>query len=366
MSRKKSLRRYGVPIAVGAGALLIATGTGIFMAGADDDLPERTAEDLFEAVQNADVEGYVGTIEQTSDLGMPDLGLDSANPASLSPGSHEFGVWSDSSGNMRASAEGDLAESSIVVNDSDMWAFNKELGLAGHSVLPEDLAGLPASPLSPLSALAGFSGDPAQTADSVLSVVEDVDDLELTTDGVETIAGRDAYGLLIEPKAEDVLVDAMRLVVDAETGLPLQTQLFSQGKETPAFENVFKNLELEVPDADVFEFEPPEGVEVVEGAVSEVLGTLQGVALGGDATAIGSGLETISVSELDQQELLDQLAALGVDTSAVDDALSTLEPVSGDWGSGKLLQTDLFNVLLSDDGVIAAGAVSPEMLYEVV
>ncbi|MBM0236720.1 hypothetical protein JNW88_05375 [Micromonospora sp. ATA32] len=38
--------------------------------------------------------------------------------------------------------------------------------------------------------------------------------------------------------------------------------------------------------------------------------------------------------------------------------------VSGDWGSGRLLTGKLFSVLLTDDGRLLAGAVTPERLYQ--
>jgi hypothetical protein len=43
--------------------------------------------------------------------------------------------------------------------------------------------------------------------------------------------------------------------------------------------------------------------------------------------------------------------------------LGSLPAVSGDWGSGRLLQSALFSVLITDDGRIIAGAVAPDLLY---
>jgi hypothetical protein len=43
--------------------------------------------------------------------------------------------------------------------------------------------------------------------------------------------------------------------------------------------------------------------------------------------------------------------------------LKSLPTVSGPWGSGHLLHGALFSAVLTDDGRIAAGAVSPSMLY---
>ena len=44
--------------------------------------------------------------------------------------------------------------------------------------------------------------------------------------------------------------------------------------------------------------------------------------------------------------------------------LQSLPRVSGAWGSGRLLSGKLFSVLLTDDGRVLVGAVTPERLYQ--
>jgi hypothetical protein len=38
-------------------------------------------------------------------------------------------------------------------------------------------------------------------------------------------------------------------------------------------------------------------------------------------------------------------------------------PVSGSWGSGHLIRTTLFSVLITDNGHVLVGAVQPSVLY---
>jgi hypothetical protein len=40
-----------------------------------------------------------------------------------------------------------------------------------------------------------------------------------------------------------------------------------------------------------------------------------------------------------------------------------LTPVSGAWGKGRLLESSLLSVLVTDDGRLLAGAVAPDQLY---
>jgi hypothetical protein len=45
--------------------------------------------------------------------------------------------------------------------------------------------------------------------------------------------------------------------------------------------------------------------------------------------------------------------------------LDQLPKVNGSWGSGRLLTSKLFSALLTDDGRLLVGAVSPATLYQV-
>ncbi|MGC4856194.1 hypothetical protein ACLQ24_23125 [Micromonospora sp. DT4] len=78
---------------------------------------------------------------------------------------------------------------------------------------------------------------------------------------------------------------------------------------------------------------------------------------------VGEGWTTVLVARLD--------AAPGGKPSGdapdvdVSKLLGGLPAVSGEWGSGRLLTGKLFSVLLTDDGRVLAGAVTPERLYQV-
>jgi hypothetical protein len=41
-----------------------------------------------------------------------------------------------------------------------------------------------------------------------------------------------------------------------------------------------------------------------------------------------------------------------------------LPEVSGSWGSGRLLEGTLFSAVITDDGRVAVGAVTPQRLYQ--
>ena len=56
------------PIAIGAAVVLVP-----LQANAAVDLPDLTPEELLELAASSDVDALSGTIEQTSELGLPDL-----------------------------------------------------------------------------------------------------------------------------------------------------------------------------------------------------------------------------------------------------------------------------------------------------
>ncbi|HEU0182089.1 MAG TPA: hypothetical protein VFR16_07850, partial [Agromyces mariniharenae] len=90
------------PIVVGVAVVLVP-----LQANAAVDLPDLTPQELLELAASSDVEALSGTVEQTSELGLPDLsgltgGMGSAS-AGPGPGGAE---GSDGSGGDAASGDG--------------------------------------------------------------------------------------------------------------------------------------------------------------------------------------------------------------------------------------------------------------------
>jgi hypothetical protein len=82
---------------------------------------------------------------------------------------------------------------------------------------------------------------------------------------------------------------------------------------------------------------------------------------------VGTGWDSVVVATLPA----DGLAGLtspargsdGVGSAQLRMLLRALPSVSGTWGSGHLFQGTLFSAVLTDDGRVALGAVTPETLY---
>lgn len=344
MSRSRTMRRYAVPAAIAAGAITVAGGITFAMASADD-LPDKSAEELLADVQGSDVKGLSGTVEENADLGLPEVGKDDSSLASLSSGSHTLGVWYSSHDKGRVALQNDVSETDVVRDGGDVYTWNSDSGDTRHSQLSDKLADMPFwSPSMWTSA-------PSDTAKKVASLPN----TELETDGTQVVAGRDTYGLVMSPNSKDSLVDHVRLSVDAETGVPLSTQVYSlDDPKSPALDITFSDVTFGQPDSKNFKANV-DGKSVKESSVPES-------APGGSSGnhRLGHDWSSVGVSEMTQDELVDALVEQGADSAAVENYLEELPQVE----NGKMLESSLFSAYLTDDGRIFYGSVDPETLVD--
>ena len=192
------------------------------------------------------------------------------------------------------------------------------------------------------------------------------------------VAGRDAYELVLTPRDPDSLVHQVRIALDAKQHVPLRFEVLADGGGRPAFEVAFTQVDFRTPDADQFRFNPPPGVSVSEatderGPAGKQFPDTDRRPDGQNVRTVGTGWTTVLVARLDAAGPADG-PKTGPRTDAkpgaqggadvVAQALGGLPKVSGDWGSGRLLSGKLFSVLITDDGRVLAGLVTPERLYQ--
>src|SRR3954453_19731045 len=182
--------RWGAPLA--AAAVLIGFGPALtaITADAHGSLPPRTAAQLLADVHGAKVQAMAGTVVETSDLGLPTLpavggrGGDSASFSSLVSGSHTMRVWYAGPDHVRLALLGQLGESDLVRNGSDVWAWSSGDNTAPHWAVPSDRA---AAPLVP-DASTGPAMSPQQAAEAALKAIDP--STRVTTDPTAEVDGR--------------------------------------------------------------------------------------------------------------------------------------------------------------------------------
>lgn len=346
--------RWGVPVAVVAVVLTAGVAGRTLTAGADPSLPPRTAAQLLVDLQTSAVTGLSGTVVQHADLGLPELpvslgGQGSAEFAALVTGTHTLRVWYAGEQRQRIALLGTLGESDLVRNGSDVWTWSSSSNEATHLRLP---ASAPEQPLP-----TDLPTTPQQAADAALAAIGP--STTVGTDGTAIVAGRPAYELVLRPKDGQSLVGQVRVAIDAEQKVPLRVRVYAREATGPALEIGFSQISFETPGEEHFDFQPPPDATVTEAGSAEPAGAPEQLA----PTVVGTGWTAVLVTAAPTS---DPTATVPEgQRSQIDELLLSLPRVSGDWGSGWLLESALASALVTDDGRLLVGAVSPERLFEV-
>ena len=350
-----------IPAVIVAGAVIAPLG-----ASAAVDLPDIGAAELFELVSTSDADAFSARIEQKSELGLPDLsgaigpGASGSEPGiasvlELVTGSHSARVFVDGPDRARMQLLDQLAERNIVRNGDEVWLYDSSDRTATHLVFPADFGDRADEAIPD----AGAVPTPGELADRVLAELDATTAVTVGTDA--TVAGRSAYELVLTSRDTRTLVGSVSIAVDSETGLPLAFEILARGQDVPALRVAFTELKLERPDADLFAFEPPPGTTVTERTVTEHTVTEHTVTEGPKADHGTTDAPGYTVSGVGWSSIL-ELPAAELPADLLDSPLyaAATEPVNG----GRLLSTALVNVLMTDDGRVFAGAVSPEQLLD--
>jgi outer membrane lipoprotein-sorting protein len=377
------MKRWVPAIAVPTAIAAVVAG-GLVATTASADLPEKSPEQVLELAAQADVQTFSGTIEQRSDLGLPDVsgfagasgssgsggpngsgdsgdesaaaaGLSASSALELLTGSHEARVYADGSDKLRVQVLDQLAERDVIRNGDEVWLYDSSDDSAVHTTLPDAGATSADAPTTP-----GTVPTPAEFAERFLAAVDPSTEISLGAD--TSVAGRDAYDLVLTPRGDGTLVGSVSIAVDSETGMPLRVEVLARGASSPAIELGFSSLSLDTPSADLFDFAAPEGTTVTEKPFPSDLGDHADADTDGptgtdapghpEPVVTGEGWNTVVAVPIDDAAL-NELTA-----SPMFGQLTT--PVDG----GKLLQTTLVSVLVTDDGRVLAGAVPGAALRE--
>ncbi|GGL17048.1 LolA family protein [Mangrovihabitans endophyticus] len=364
--RSKPAMRWLVPTAAAVAVIGGGAAAGTIVASAEPSLPERSAAQLLVDVQNAKVDGFSGTIVQTADLGLPELpgmtsGQDGASLLNLVAGSNSARVWYSGEDKARLALLSKLGETDVIRNGRDVWLWRSQSKEATHFTLPAEEKARDSAKL-PREAV---PSTPQEAADQALAAIDPT--TVVTTTGAAKVAGRDAYELVLSPRDKASLIGQVRISIDAQTHVPLGVNVYAKDANAPALRVEFQQISFAVPDAQQFAFNPPPGTTVKQSDAQKLEAqhreqakqaqeAEKQITSGGGPTVIGKGWTTVVAATMPESS--------GTEAAAIQQAVKTLPKVSGTWGSGRLLTSSLFSVLVTDDGRVLAGAVAPETLYQ--
>jgi len=343
----------------------VLAGSLISAAQAAPGLPARTPAQLLAEAGSSKTPPLTGTVVETASFGLPSL-PGTASPtslASLLTGSHTVKVWYADQDRFRLSAQESLSESDLIRDGSTAWLWQSTANsVTEYSLPPEKAAPVPPQ----VQALT-----PQQAAQQVLARVGKTTAVSVASN--VSVAGQAAYELVLAPKDSRSLVGQVVIAIDGSNGVPLRLQVFARGASTPAFQVGYTSIQFVTPAPAELTFTPPPGAKI-----SHV--STNGGDTGASTGQAGSGISTIgsgwlAVLELPSADLTPEQVPSGSggpvsvnggagDSGAVVNALlGAATPVSGTWGSGRLLRTSLVSVLMTSTGRTYLGAVQPSVLY---
>ncbi|WP_405066097.1 hypothetical protein OG558_30595 [Kribbella sp. NBC_01510] len=356
-------RRWLVPVATvavvaGVGAL------GPVVADASPKLPGITAQDLLANVQTAKVDGLSGTVRSATDLGLPSLpGMHDGGSnqiLDLLNGEHTARVAFASPDKARVSVLDNMAERMWTTDGTSAWAYDSSKREAVKLTVP-------ARTSKPEKATPQ-DYNPQAVAKQFLDAIDPTTTVDVS--GTEKVAGRDAYKLRLVPKTDKTTVGSVTLAVDSKTWVPLEVTVMPRTGNNPAVQLGFSSVSFDVPPASTFAFTPPPGVKVTEkapaageipkqGTPPKAIGPKgekpgkPGTAKSGGPTVIGTGWESVAM-------VRGVTATTG--NAALDQLLAKAPTVQGSWGTGKVLTSKMVSVLITDDGRVFVGLVTPDTL----
>jgi outer membrane lipoprotein-sorting protein len=377
--------RWAVPATAVAVTAAVIAGLQIPSAQASPTLPARTpAQLLAEVSTDASLPPLTGTMVETTNLGLPQLPQvgNATSLSSMLTGSHTMKIYYQDAKQFRVSIPQPESEIDLIRNGSTAWLWNSTENSVTKFELPADGKGKVAH-LKAESELPSTPLTPQQAANELLKAVG-----KTTVVSVEAnvmVAGEPSYQLVLAPKDDRSLVGKVTVAIDAKYGVPLRVQVFAKGAGSPAFQFGYTAIQFVAPAAANFDFTPPPGATVNVVNASDG-GGKPGGGKQPDASGFGSyGTSWLTVAELPQRDLMQGIGAGGLQSSSsaastgngpagvvggdsqavISNLIGAAKPVHGAWGSGTLLTTSLFSVLMTGNEVYI-GAVEPSVLYAAV
>ncbi|MGH3320800.1 MAG: LolA family protein [Streptosporangiaceae bacterium] len=363
--------RAAMPVGVAAIAAA-AVGLGpTLVAAAKPSPPPVTAKQLLVRAQNTHIQTLSGTIGTHTDLGLPELpdnaNTDMRGPLKALTSDHTVRVALDGPKRQRVQVLDKLAERDLIHNGRDVWAYDSKANKVTHWRLPAGSGGSHAdrdqAPSAPT---------PQRLAQRFLDKAGKT--TKVSVDGTATVAGRDAYVLDLAPKAQESTIGSVKVYVDADNSVPLRVSVTPRTGGPPAVDVGFSDVSFSTPPASRFDFTPPKGATVKQGRLpAGDMPTRMFHHSAHRSTANGNGSHG---SERATPGAAHQMAGMShkvighgwtaVLESKVGPGVASMPIVrSGQRvDGGRLVTTRLVNALVTDDGHVYVGAVTPRALLD--
>ncbi len=304
--------------------------------------------------------GFTGTVVSHLSLGLPqlpDLGTtgDGTSLPSLLTGSHTMQVWYGGITKQRIALLGTTDENDLFRDGRQLWEWDSANRSAVHTVLPNAAQSAPSA--APTSAAASLT--PEQLAKRLLDKMDPTTKVQVKGHG--SVADRSTYEVVLTPRSR-TRIGSVHIAIDGQTKMPLAVRVYARGASHPAIDVGFTSISYGTPSQRNFAFRPPPGAHVRtvhhhsphHGTSTGGHSTSRSATRPSDVHVLGSGWARVLTARVPQTWVHN------ADRSPV---LQALTPVNGTWGTGRLLDSSLVTVLITNDGRVFTGAVDPSVLY---
>ncbi|WP_042429571.1 LolA family protein [Streptacidiphilus anmyonensis] len=380
-ARTSRKRLVLVSAAVAAVAGSVAAGTAL---AAGPSLPSVSAQNLLARALSSHQQVFSGTIESTVDLGLPSqlvsqlpsaLGAKSGAGASADPqaqqaqqqllsllsGTHDFDVAMDGPNRQAFSSTDTGSTVRFVHNGTEAWSYDSRSNQAVQytGINPDEATTHPSAPAM------------TTPADAARMLQEIAPFSSVTVDGNSMVAGRQVYVLVISPKGQGSTIGDVRLSVDARTDMPLGVQVDPSDGSSPIADVRFASISYAEPAASTFDFTLPQGAKLVTKSGAQVgheqthsparpgapkpQGAPGAQDHADDVQMIGTGWTTV-------YKISPSATAKDAKNGKGGSMASALQSIGHSVPGGTLFTTKAFNVLITDNGTVYAGAVTPQYL----
>ncbi|MFC1409271.1 outer membrane lipoprotein carrier protein LolA [Streptacidiphilus sp. N1-12] len=377
--------RRGRVLLPAAIAAVVAAGVVVVpaLAASQDDLPSVTAQQLLTKVLSSKVQTFSGSVTASVDLGLPagvsgllpsaaasagaDKAVQSQTAAAqqqllalLAGGKRTFQVAVDGPDRQRVSSTDSGTAFTLVHNGSTAWAYEAQ--------------GNTATELTGISGGAGGTdsrlSNPQQVAAQALKALGPSTTVSVA--GTSKVAGQSVYELSVKPKGSGSTVGEVRIAVDAANGMPLQVRVNPSDGSSSILNVSFAKVSFVTPAASTFAYTPPSGAKVIKqaapahsapgAALPKDFGTKDAKGAKGSKSDIGSNERTIGTG----WSTIYSFAPSATDSKGGSTAsgISGLKALGKQVTGGTLISTKLVNVLITDNGTVYAGAVTPALLQQ--
>jgi outer membrane lipoprotein-sorting protein len=374
-TRASRKRLVLVSAAVAAVAGSVAAGTAL---AAGPSLPTVSPQTLLARALSSHQQVFSGTIESTVDLGLPSSlvsqlpsalassGAKSGASATADPqaqqaeqqllsllsGTHDFNVAADGPNRQAFSSTDTGRTVRFIHNGTEAWAYDSQTNQATQytGINPDEATTHPSAPAM------------STPADAARMLQEIAPFSSVSVDGNSMVAGRQVYVLVISPKGNGSTIGDVRLSVDAKTDMPLGVQVDPSDGSSPIADVRFASINYNEPSASTFDFTLPQGAKLTTRSAQQSAHDQKHAPAqpapkspqdrGNDVQTLGSGWTTV-------YKISPSATAKNGKGGNPADALKSLgHSVPG----GTLFTTKAFNVLITDNGTVYAGAVTPQYL----